>query len=79
MQIEPHIIFNARRAQKQKKGNDMVRKSLSLCVCVCVCAYTHAYARIRVSLRVFLLAQNLLSFVSRVVKLGNVLDSVLCF
>ena len=77
----PHIIFNARRAQKQKKGNDMVRKSLSLCVCVCVCvcACTHAYARIRVSLRVFLLAQNLLSFVSRVVKLGNVLDSVLCF
>ena len=59
----------------------MVRKSLSLCVCVCVCVcvHTHAYARNRVYLRDFLLAQSLLSFVSSVVKLGNVLDSVLCF
>ena len=72
MQIEPHIIFNARRAQKERKRHGA---QISLCVCV----YIHMHACIRVSLRIFLLAQKAhqrppLS-VSRV-KLGNILDSV---
>ena len=74
MQIEPHIIFNARRAQKERKRHG-AQISLSLSVCV----YIHMHACIRVSLRIFLLAQKAhqrppLS-VSRV-KLGNILDSV---
>ena len=74
MQIEPHIIFNARRAQKERKRHGaQISLSLSLCV------YIHMHACIRVSLRIFLLAQKAhqrppLS-VSRV-KLGNILDSV---
>ena len=67
MGIEPRTLFlthDARR-NKRKETTWCANLSLCVCVCVCVCAYTHAYARIRVSLRVFLLAQNLLSFVSR--------------
>ena len=35
MQIEPHIIFNAQRAQKERK-----RHGAQISLCVCVCIYT---------------------------------------